>query len=190
MSAFTDIAKLLSDTPLPTILVLSGLFFMLLALADSLIEKISIPERRRSLSLTVGVFLTTVGAILWTLPALIETDDTLQIADTGGDGAPDSTGSTNPVRPPSGGPLVKAYYVQLAAVSSFSAASDAVDKFRSDHSDLLADLTPKVESVDHPEHGTLYRVRFGVFETSGQADIVCLNLRADGLESCRVFADD
>lgn len=61
--------RLLKDTPVPTILILAGIFFLLLAVAGGIAGKINILPGRQSISLGIGVILLVAGIIIYLVPA-------------------------------------------------------------------------------------------------------------------------
>jgi len=64
-----SIIGLLKDTPIPTILVVSGLIFLFLALAGSVAGKLEMPPTRQKWSAVVSLVLITTGLLLYVAPA-------------------------------------------------------------------------------------------------------------------------
>lgn len=60
---------LLKDTPIPTILVVSGIIFLFLALAGSVAGKLEMPPARQKWSAVASVVLLVSGLLLYILPA-------------------------------------------------------------------------------------------------------------------------
>ena len=52
-----DILQILVDTPIPTLLILGGLVFLLLSIADKVYGKIEVAEERKKYALSVGFLL-------------------------------------------------------------------------------------------------------------------------------------
>ena len=181
-----DILPALANTPLPTILVVAGLFFVLISLADRVMAKITVPDARKNSARIMGIVLIVAGCGLWILPSIANRnspDDgkataTLPAAAGGTVTVGASTGGGSPV---AAGP----YVIQIYALSSSTAAEDALRSLRTKYPDLLGTLEPQIRSVDDPTHGTLYRVSFGTFATLGEADQRCFQLREKGAEACR-----
>lgn len=65
-----EILKALKDTPLPTILVVAGIVFLLLAIADQLVGKIAVPPERQRQATIIGCLLLMVGIALHVAPLL------------------------------------------------------------------------------------------------------------------------
>lgn len=63
-----DIFSTLKDTPIPTILVVSGILFLLLSVANQFAGKISIDPARQRLAVVIGSILITLGIGLYILP--------------------------------------------------------------------------------------------------------------------------
>src|SRR5262249_15626777 len=82
-----DIITALKDTPVPTILIVGGIGFLLLAVAGSIAGKIEIPPARQKWAGGIGVVLLSVGLILYMLPI------------------PRSTGTFAPTAVPAGIPI-------------------------------------------------------------------------------------
>ena len=59
----SDLVRTLSDTPLPTILVLAGILFWLLAIAGSLAGKITVERGKQTTAGLVGTALIVLGSI-------------------------------------------------------------------------------------------------------------------------------
>jgi hypothetical protein len=62
---------LFKDTPIPTILVVSGILFLLLSVADQFAGKISINPARQRLAVVIGSVLIVLGIGLYILPRAI-----------------------------------------------------------------------------------------------------------------------
>lgn len=69
-----DIIKAVADTPVPTILVVAGIFFLLMSVASKVSAHLSIPENRKKQSLLLGVGLLLGGVVLSFVPALEQSD--------------------------------------------------------------------------------------------------------------------
>jgi hypothetical protein len=63
-----EIIKALKDTPIPTILVVAGIVFLLLAVAGQIAGKVNVPRDRQRLSMLIGVILIVLGAIIYMIP--------------------------------------------------------------------------------------------------------------------------
>ena len=63
-----SIIGLLKDTPIPTILVVSGIVFLFLALAGSVAGKLEMPPARQKWSAFASFVLLTAGLLLYILP--------------------------------------------------------------------------------------------------------------------------
>lgn len=64
-----DLLKSLSGTPLPTILVISGIFFLFLSLAGGVSGKIELPEKRQLYTGISGIILLIVGLAIYLIPS-------------------------------------------------------------------------------------------------------------------------
>jgi hypothetical protein len=64
-----EILSALRDTPIPTILVVSGVLFLLLSVADQFAGKISINPARQRLAVVIGSVLIVLGISLYILPS-------------------------------------------------------------------------------------------------------------------------
>jgi hypothetical protein len=84
--------RLLKETPVPTILVLAGIFFLLLAVAGGIAGKINILPGRQRISLGIGVVLLLVGIIIYLVPTTAQST-----------AAPTSTSTPAPTTGPSEG---------------------------------------------------------------------------------------
>jgi len=169
-----DILNVLASTPLPTILVISGLFFILISLADRVIAKIIVPDTRKNSARIMGIVLVAIGCGLWAFQPIAN----YLAKNTDGD----TTGPRPaPNDPASTGPFV----IQLYALSSSTAAESALRTLRVEYPSLLGTLEPQIRSIDDPTRGTLYRVSFGTFATLGEADQRCFLLLQKGVEACR-----
>jgi uncharacterized protein YecT (DUF1311 family)/multisubunit Na+/H+ antiporter MnhG subunit len=60
----SDVLDFLSNTPIPTILIVAGLIFMLLALADKVSGHIQISGHNKKIALVIGVLLLITGIII------------------------------------------------------------------------------------------------------------------------------
>ncbi len=65
-----DALKYLQQTPLPTILVVAGIVFLLLALAGGITGQITIPRERQKWSAVIGGVLLVVGILIQVIPGL------------------------------------------------------------------------------------------------------------------------
>lgn len=63
------LVAVLKDTPIPTILVVSGIIFLFLALAGSVAGKLEMPPARQKWSAAVSFVLLTTGMLLYITPA-------------------------------------------------------------------------------------------------------------------------
>lgn len=153
------LVKVANETPLPNILVISGLFLIIISLIEKIGEFLRIPENSKLLALGMGVVLTTSGTFLW-------------IKQSPDKGTPHA--------------VSKKYYVQLVARSSKHEAVKISRAFRTEFSDLLEDLDTKIEIVDHPEHGAMYRVQYGTLSTEAKAENLCTSLIDSGANACLV----
>lgn len=63
-----SIVALLKDTPIPTILVVSGIVFLFLALVGNITGKLEMPPARQKWSALVSVLLLAAGLMLYILP--------------------------------------------------------------------------------------------------------------------------
>lgn len=68
MREVVDLIGTISETPLPTILVLAGLFFLLLSVAGRLGAMIVVSPRRQALAALIGAVLLVAGTALTFLP--------------------------------------------------------------------------------------------------------------------------
>lgn len=171
----TDALKVLSDTPLPTILVIAGLFFILISLADRVMAKIVVPDSRKNSARYMGIALIVFGCGLWVFPTIAG-----YFVKTPPDGPIAEPNPPTPVPAPAG-----PYVIQLYALSSFTTAQAAQTRLRVEFPSLLGTLEPQIRSIDDPARGTLYRVSFGTFATVGEADQRCFLLLEKGAEACR-----
>jgi len=64
-----DLVRALQETPLPTILVIAGIFFLFLSIAGGLAGKINIPPNRQKISSIFGILLLVVGLAIHLIPA-------------------------------------------------------------------------------------------------------------------------
>jgi cell division septation protein DedD len=79
------------------------------------------------------------------------------------------------------------YVVQLAALQSRDAATDAWARLVKKHTRLLAPLTLDIEPVNVAGKGTFYRMRGAGFATRAEAEKRCADLKAAG-QACLVKA--
>lgn len=63
-----SLIALLKDTPIPTILVVSGIIFLFLAMAGKVAGQLEMPPARQKWSGVVSAVLITTGLVLYTLP--------------------------------------------------------------------------------------------------------------------------
>jgi hypothetical protein len=66
-----DLMKSLADTPVPTILVVAGLFFLFLAIGGQLGAKIVTDRVKQKLAGIVGAFLLIAGLALYLIPGIL-----------------------------------------------------------------------------------------------------------------------
>ena len=64
-----SIISALKDTPIPTILVMSGIVFLLLALAGQIAGKVEVPAERQKWSALAGALLLSAGLLLYIIPS-------------------------------------------------------------------------------------------------------------------------
>ena len=122
-----DLLTLINGTPLPTILVVGGMFFIALALGSSIAGKIEMPAERQKMSGILGAALLVIGLVFYFLPSLISA-------------SPASTTSQN--GPP--GEVASSGLGQPASSAALPAAADAC--FDSYFSGLAADRMATVET--------------------------------------------
>ncbi len=120
-----DILALINGTPLPTILVIGGMFFIALALGSSLAGKIEMPAERQKMSGILGAALLIIGLVFYFLPSMISASAT----------------STNSQNPPIG---EVASSSQPASSASLPGAADAC--FDSYFSGIAADRLATLEA--------------------------------------------
>lgn len=60
--------RLLKETPVPTILILAGIFFLVLSVAGGIAGKINILPGRQRISLAIGIILLIVGVTIYLVP--------------------------------------------------------------------------------------------------------------------------
>jgi hypothetical protein len=65
-----SVIALLKDTPIPTILVLSGIVFLFLALAGQIAGKLEVPPTRQKWAAAAGAVFLSVGLLLYLAPGL------------------------------------------------------------------------------------------------------------------------
>jgi hypothetical protein len=65
-----SIISLLQDTPIPTILVVSGVVFLFLALAGQIAGKLEVPPTRQKWAAAAGALFLSVGLLLYLVPGL------------------------------------------------------------------------------------------------------------------------
>lgn len=65
-----DAIRALADTPVPTILVVAGIVFLLLSVADKLSAQLSVPDQRRRHAQILGGILLVIGVALNLQPGL------------------------------------------------------------------------------------------------------------------------
>ena len=65
-----EIVSIISNTPVPSILVVGGMFFILLSVAGQIASQITIPKERQSTILVIGVVLLVIGTLLYLIPTL------------------------------------------------------------------------------------------------------------------------
>jgi hypothetical protein len=66
-----DILKVLKDTPIPTILIWAGLFFLLLAFVSKVGGLIEVQPNQKLPAIVIGLFLLTLGLSLTLMPPII-----------------------------------------------------------------------------------------------------------------------
>lgn len=125
---------LLKGTPVPTILILAGIFFLLLAVAGGIAGKINILPGRQSISLAIGVTLLIVGIVIYLVPTPAPTSASAP--------APAPTSSSTSTPTPTAGPAT--------GQSEGVAAGVVQPKPAKEHLDLLSAARgwPMVEKDD------------------------------------------
>lgn len=64
-----DLLTSLADTPVPNVLVISGIVFLLLAVAGKIGANLSIPAQRQKMAATIGTALLLVGVAMFAIPS-------------------------------------------------------------------------------------------------------------------------
>lgn len=114
---------LLKDTPIPTILVVSGIIFLFLALAGSVAGKLEMPPARQKWSAVVSFVLLSAGLLLYVLPGSREAE----MVATSPQGSPGLTNQPSaPTAPPTAPPAELAAAVPAASMATASMVT-AVD---------------------------------------------------------------
>ena len=110
----------LKDTPIPTILVVSGIIFLFLALAGSVAGKLEMPPARQKWSAVVSFILLTIGMLLYVLPGSREVD----IISTSPQGSPGLTNQpATPTPAPTAEPASQSGSPPAAAIPAASLAT-------------------------------------------------------------------
>lgn len=63
-----DTLTILKDTPVPTILIVGGLLFLLLSIVNQVGGKIKVTSKRQNVSVVIGVVLLLLGIVLYFIP--------------------------------------------------------------------------------------------------------------------------
>ncbi len=71
-----DFFVALKDTPIPTILVVAGIVFLLLSIAGQLAGRINVPPERQRQAAIIGGLLLVVGVVLHVAPPSTPRSDT------------------------------------------------------------------------------------------------------------------
>jgi hypothetical protein len=90
-----SLVSALKDTPIPTILVIAGIFFLILAVADQIAGKVVIDPSRRKNAVAIGALLLVTGVALQFVPRSPSSPAVL------GPGAPDAKHTATDSTPPS-----------------------------------------------------------------------------------------
>jgi len=64
-----EILTVLKDTPIPTILVVGGIFFLALSIVTQIGGKIKVSRKRQNTSIAIGAVLLVIGIALYLIPA-------------------------------------------------------------------------------------------------------------------------
>ncbi len=88
--------RLLKETPVPTILIVAGIFFLVLAVAGGIAGKINILPGRQGISLGIGVILLMTGIIIYLVPTGVPASSSIAVPVSSSTAAPTST--PTPVR--------------------------------------------------------------------------------------------
>jgi hypothetical protein len=67
----TDFLKTLTDMSIENILVIAGILFLLMSVAEKISGHLTIPETRKKQALIIGLALLAVGVALFVLPLLL-----------------------------------------------------------------------------------------------------------------------
>ena len=78
----SDVISAIANTPIPTILIVAGIVFLLLAIADKIYGEIRVSASRRKQALIVGVILLLVGLLVQLAPIFISEKSTAFSTDT------------------------------------------------------------------------------------------------------------
>lgn len=76
------------------------------------------------------------------------------------------------------------FVLHIHSMSSYSAAESAYAEFRRIYPELSRGLSAHYQKINHPEHGTMYRVTLGTFSEIEDADKKCLQFINKGLDYC------
>lgn len=94
MTEFGNVLLDLQNVPIASILVISGILFLLMALAGRVSEHIEVPQSRQNLAAVLGILLLVGGIILSFIP------DPAETASTGGDTSGDGSSGVSVPPPP------------------------------------------------------------------------------------------
>jgi hypothetical protein len=67
-----DIVQKIFETPIPTILVIGGLLFLVLSVADKVSSHVVVPEKRKKKALVLGLLLLGVGLVFYAEPQWLQ----------------------------------------------------------------------------------------------------------------------
>ena len=114
-----DILALINGTPLPTILVIGGMFFITLAFGSSIAGKIEMPAERQKMAGILGAALLVIGLLFYFLPSLLPAAPAATNSATGSVGQVQNSGSGQPASsvalPGAADPCFDAFFIGVAA---------------------------------------------------------------------------
>lgn len=84
-----DIAETLAGTPIPTILVIAGILFLLMSVAEKISGHLTIPETRKKQALILGLALLAVGVALFVLQSTPNSPDAVETTTPSPPNSPD-----------------------------------------------------------------------------------------------------
>jgi hypothetical protein len=99
-----DLLSALSSTPLPTILVVAGILFWILAIAGSLAGKITVEKGKQKTAGLVGTALIALGLVLFFVPSNQPEPGRTKEAQTPGSSTPGAQGFPAPKQTPTNAP--------------------------------------------------------------------------------------